>query len=421
MTKINTLDKRKYSRDISWQTAGNFGAQILGIAAMPLLTRAYSPQDFATFNLFSQIVAALSIILTLRLEYFVMLPKHFDEAINMTSWLGLRGLLFAIPCSLLLWIGDESIAKLLGDPGIANWLPLAVLTAWLTSMAVATQQLVQRYGGFNKTAIAEVLNRGGYVSTALAGSMLTPNLVGLISATAAGLIVKIAWLTHSSRHLGQRLSFKSGAHISFSFRKTASALSLANIISTTSGIIPLIFIGHQYGKDSMGNYGLVITTLYLPSALLAQAIGNVYYQRASVAFTTREAITPLFMYTLRRLAAIALPLYILIAALAPWFYPFIFGEKWESAGNIAQTLSISACASFISTPLERTCLIVGIWWYPPMWHLLRAVTTFGIVAIAYLNRLDLILFIVALGIQALLIYSLDIYANRKFSNLSKRE
>ena len=68
------LSQSPYWKDIIWQASGNSLAQGIGILSMPILTRIYTPNDFAILNIFIQVVAFMS-IMTLRYEYFIIIIK----------------------------------------------------------------------------------------------------------------------------------------------------------------------------------------------------------------------------------------------------------------------------------------------------------------------------------------------------------
>lgn len=60
----------RYWKDIVLQATGNSSAQVIGLLGMPVLARIYSPEDFATQNIFLQIVMFLAGLMTWRYEYF---------------------------------------------------------------------------------------------------------------------------------------------------------------------------------------------------------------------------------------------------------------------------------------------------------------------------------------------------------------
>lgn len=178
----------------------------------------------------------------------------------------------------------------------------------------------------------------------------------------------------------------------------------------------MLFIADHYGANALGQYGLVVSTLYLPSVVLGQAIGQVYYQRACRLHADGRPFAELVVETSRNLVKIGIPLYALIALLAPQCYPFIFGSEWARAGELARWLSVAAVAGFLSTPLDRTSIIVGAWWYLSAWHTLRAVLTVSCLFVSLIFDLPFESCILMLSLQNAVAYGLDWVASWVFAN-----
>lgn len=415
MRMRRTLSSSHYLRDVLLQASGNTAAQVLGIAAMPVLTRLYAPSDFAALNLFTQFVAGLAILLTLRFEYLVMLPaeqSESDSVLRLTFFLGAGHVLWLMP---LLWFLPDRWAWLRSQGVIANWVWLAPISAFAMSLAVGFQQAVQRRGDFGSSAMSELVGRSAYVVCAMVGTLALPNIWGLMAGTLVNGSAKLVWLMRSGRELARGWFQPRHVPIAKSIHRMALSTSLSNLISMFSGMAPMIFIADHYGANALGQYGLVVSTLYLPSLLLGQAIGQVYYQRACRLQGDGVPFKDLVIATSLSLAKVGVPLYALIALLAPLFYPIVFGAEWERAGELARWLCIAAAAGFLSTPLDRTSLIVGAWWYLSAWHTLRAAMTAACLFASVVYPIPLVTCVLLLSLQNALAYGVDWMASYLFA------
>lgn len=410
------LDSSQYLRDVLWQASGNTAAQVLGIAAMPVLTRLYAPSDFAALNLFSQVVAGLAILMTLRFEYLVMLPAdqyESDRVLGLTIRLGAMHVIWLTPLLAVLpahwpWLQSQGT--------IVHWLWLAPVSAWALSFAVGLQQAIQRRGDFRMSATSEFFGRCAYVICTLLGALALPSLVGLMISTLANASGKLAWLLRVGGILTRSMWQSNRTPITKSIRRMAWSTSASNLIALVSGFAPMIFIADHYGASALGQYGLVVSTLSLPATLLSQAIGQVYYQRACQLHREGGAFTILLIETSRNLSKVGLPLYTFIALISPLAYPFVFGAGWDVAGEMARWLCIAAAAGFISTPLDRTSIVVNVWWYLMCWHSIRALATcFVLLGVAHFD-VGLQGCVAALSIQMALIYLADYFASYWFAH-----
>lgn len=414
------LGSSHYLRDVLLQASGSSAAQVLGIATMPLLTRLYAPSDFAALNLFSQLVAGLAILLTLRFEYLVMLPaeqRESDSVLRLTFLLGGIHVLWLTP---VLWISADQWVWLRSQGAIADWVWLTPLSAWALSLAVGLQQAVQRRGDFRSSATSEFVGRSAYVACAMLGALALPNIVGLMASTLANGGAKLIWLIRTGKDFARMWLQPNLPPIAKSIRRMAVSTSVSNLISLASGIAPMIFIADRYGANALGQYGLVVSTLYLPTVIIGQAIGQVYYQRACRLHGEGLSFRALFIATCFNLAKFGVPLYALIAFIAPMIYPILFGVEWSVAGELAQWLCIAAAAGFLSTPVDRTSLIVGAWWYLSAWHALRAALTAACLISSAINDLPLQTVIVLLSLQNALAYGIDWAASYSFANRNTR-
>lgn len=411
------LRESPYLRDIAWQLTGNGMAQVLGILTMPILTRLYTPSDFATLNLFVQAATGMAIVLAFRVEYLVMLPKEDTDARQMVRLLGMFGAVVGLVMSVPSWVFRTEVSVWIGVPELAPWLVLAPFTAWLLCMSVALQQAVQRHQNFRHTGLSEVLNKTGYIGTALAGAPWLPQVGGLMLSTPVGLAAKSLWLwrTLHNEHTIPQAVRRGARAIMAPYARLAGAMSYSNLVAMVTTVAPVIYIAKAYGSGALGQFGLVTATLYLPSGLLGNAIGQVFYQRASHAYARGQSFQDLWRGTAWQLLKIGIPLYTAIALTSPLVYPLIFGSSWVDAGWYAMPMSFAAGLSFISSPLDRTSLVVGAWWYQPAWHTLRAATTVCVIQLAQTFSLSMQQFLVALVAQMSAIYVIDWIASRHFA------
>ncbi|PUE47649.1 hypothetical protein B9Z49_09755 [Limnohabitans sp. 2KL-51] len=382
---------------------------------MPLLTRLYSPSDFAALNLFTQFVAGLAILITLRFEYLVMLPADQNEShrvLGLVFRLGAIHVFFLTPLLVVLpgyWPWLQAQGSMVG------WLWLAPVTAWVLSLAVGLQQVVQRKGNFRTSATAEFIGRCAYVACTLGGALALPNIIGLILATLVNASGKIIWLVQDIQTLSPGFWKFKEQPISNAIKKMAFSTSASNLISLITGFAPLIYIADRYGTGALGQYGLVISTLYLPSTLIGQAIGQVYYQRACQLHNDGKNFKSLLVNTALNLSKIGIPLYACISVISPFAYPLIFGESWLIAGELAPWLCIAAATSFITTPLDRTSIIVNAWWYTISWHLIRALSTCALLLWMSSNSTGIQGFVAALAVLSAAMYSIDYFASYLFA------
>lgn len=419
---FNNLRKKitssSYLIDIVLQGSGSAIAQLIGVLSMPILTRLYTPVQYGVLNKFVTVVSFLTIIVSWRFEYFIVLPKKEDSGIKMFKFILFYGLIAVSSLTIAAYFFGDIIAKLLSFEDLSSWMIYSPITALLISLAIAIQQLVQRSQKYLHSGLSEVLNKLGYFSFALVGYYVFAQTFGLILATAFGLALKITWLLFSDTKLftpKEKHEDESIFQIVNDYKNSSFSFSLANILQTFTGYVPVYIISRYYGSASLGQWALVTSTLYLPTSLIGIAIGQVYFQRAAKLYSEGEKIRYIWLSTAKTLTLIAIPVFLAIALLSPWVFPILFGAQWKDAGNYASLFSIAAAASFISSPLDRTCLIVNVWQYPFIWNTIRMIggIVTGLLCIFY--DMSFATYIKIHVFQLTVLYFADMYVNWQFA------
>lgn len=416
-------------KDVRWQAVGNTLAQAIGILGLPVLTRLYTPTDMAAQAVFLQFAMFFAGVMTLRFEYFVQLPKADDQALALVRCVAGLALVGSVICTPLVvavaaWWTASGHAS--GGSAWCGWLWLTPATAALISISLALQHLVQRHGLFRSSGIGEVAAKSGFIGFGAMAALLHIGTLGLLLTTAFGALTKLLVLHASgafrwaqvlppasrARAAWQPLLEAAHAHRHLSFSMVMSHLS-----GTVTGLAPILYIAAAHGDSTLGQFNLVSMTIFLPASLIGSAIGQVFYQRAAKQWADGQGFEALWRQTASRLALIGTPVYLGIAVLSPWAYPLLFGAQWTEAGQLAPWMALPALCAFISTPLERSCLVTGRWKYQMAWHGMRAVTTLAVVGVASLLGFGFHAFLQLLVVQMSALYLVDLAMEHRFSRL----
>lgn len=420
---ISSALKSRFWRDVGWQASGNLVAQAIAVACMPFLTRLYAPADFALQSLFIQILGFTCIVQTMRLEYFVQLPKDDSEAeavVGLVVAIGL-GMAFGMVAISAIW-GNE-IAGALGEPGIARWLVWAPVTGLVCGVALALEHFRQRQGNFRLSGQAEIVNKAAYLGTALTGS-LQAGAGGLILATGFGAIGKALMLALSVAPADRVKSLRAlrfpawrvASSVFFRYASLSRTTVVSHLLQNLAGVIPILCISWRYGADNLGQFALVNSTIALPVALFGASIGKVYYQRAAAAWVNEESIKELWSSTFRKLALLGLPLFTCIALVSPWAYPLVFGSNWELAGIIATSMAVPSAASFLSSPMDRGSIIAGASRYILTWNTGRVIGATVVALVSLGLNLEFRAFVGLHCAQMTVIYLVDLAYNRHLAH-----
>lgn len=417
-----------YWRDVSWLALGTGTAQAINLLAMPVLTRVYAPEAFGAVTLFAQAVAIFALLISLRYEYAVLLPKANRDALGLALLVLTLAAIGTVAWTAIAVAAIPWIQRAMPEMPTSIWM-LAPTGAAVASLVLVLQHLSQRAARFREIGQSEVVGKLAYFAAGLAAATVLPSIQGLIAAFLVAALAKGVWLSRSMR-LGSPWSVfarRAQAWRAVARRgwrrhaEMSRSMLISHALLTATGAVPAFAMSQMYGAGTLGQWGLVVSTSYLPSALIGSAIGQVYFQRAAQAVATGQPIDSLWRTTVRKLAFIGFPTYILFALLSPWLYPALFGQDWEMAGQFAAIMALGAFLSFTTTPVDRTCVVVGAWRYLKLWHLARLATTLVVALLSHYFKWDAYLFVAALTLQMSLMYGIDFFAERSFAHRRTQE
>ena len=92
------LKRSGFSKNLITLLSGTTIAQAITLLLSPVLTRLYTPHEFGVIGTFLSIVAAIALIISLRYEIAIVLPKKEENAINLVA---LAAIITIIICEFL--------------------------------------------------------------------------------------------------------------------------------------------------------------------------------------------------------------------------------------------------------------------------------------------------------------------------------
>lgn len=333
--------KSQFLKSVFTLMSGTTIAQAIPILISPLLTRLYSPTDFAGLAIFVLLTTLLGLFGTGRYELAIMLPKDEAEVASIaTLTVGL--LLFAC----LIYFGiffffHTQIASLLHYQFNYSiyWLPL---TALFYGLYQIFSYLVSRKRQYYKLARSVVIQQIT-AACVMVGLGFLHRRDGLVIGQMMGQIAGCIVL--SSQVIGKvqaiRATTLSHIHIIKSAKQYRQfpffnvPYSLIGTLSQDFIVLALTIFNQVY---IAGLYSLARRVLYAPINFLSATLGQVFYKEAVVEFghPNLESLTTKISLTV---IALFVPALVFFVFWAPDLFAWVFGEKWRAAGSYAVILT----------------------------------------------------------------------------------
>ncbi len=334
--------KRRTAHNAAWSTISMSIRVLLTILSMPVLARLLSPEDFG--------VAALATLVTEVVVLFgefglqsalIQRKKVYRLDLNTAFWseFGLSILLAAF-----LVVTAEYFAIFFNQAVLDQVLYVTAVGIVLTSLTVVHRTVLARTMNFKVLSIIEITSSISRTSCAIMLAFIGYGFWSLVIAALIGFIVTAVMRFYYFPWI-PTLRFSSARFKRmFSYGKHIFADNLLNYFSSN---MDLIVIGKRLGTEALGYYQIAFTIPDLVRKNTQQVLTRVLFPSYSRVQDEPERLKKGFFSTISSVALITFPALFGLAAIAPTFIPFYFGEQWSSIIIPVQLLCIAASARTI--------------------------------------------------------------------------
>lgn len=355
--------RSSFSADVLKLAGGTIVAQAIGMIAMPIITRLYSPEAFGIAALFISITTILGIIICLCYEQAIILPEKDEDAANMLALCIFIAMLISSLTVSLIWIGQEAISKLLNAPNIGPYLWLIPPTIFINGLFLSLNYWNSRTRQYGRISIARLSSSIAATVIKLGAAFADyVSASSLIGASISGSVVSTLMLggqiwREDSQFLKKNIRSRGIIFGLKRYKKFPLINTWSNLINTISWQMPIILLSSFFSQTEVGFYALGFTLMQLPMNLIGASISQASLQRIAEAKRTgslSEFVEKMFQY----LALFSVFPMLLLTILGKDIFILFFGERWAEAGVYTQILSVWAIFWFISSPLSNVIPIL---------------------------------------------------------------
>ncbi len=333
--------RREFARGVVAMTAGAAAAPALAVIATPILSRIYSVESFGLLAVFSSVVALASSIATLRYEQGVTLPEDDADAAALVALSVLVAVIVGGGLLALASLFATDLARVLAAPGVAPFLALVPLVAWINGAFQAHSYWTTRTGQYWQLAGAKLFQSVVTLALQLAFGALWLSVTGLVLGFAGGLTMGtlglVAWLYW--RDGGVLRKGWQGPRmwdVARRYRELPSYALQTNLVNALSAAMLPLLISASFGLGVAGVVA-VADRITRPLTLVAASIWQVGHSRLPKLSAQEQRDLVENIHRAGSLM-VAFPL----AALCAFAYlaPAVFGADWRALGDFILPLSI---------------------------------------------------------------------------------
>ncbi|ENY9789503.1 hypothetical protein DVJ82_005555 [Escherichia coli] len=331
----------KFLKNVAIIASGTALAQLINLAAIPLITRLYGPEAYGMMGSFMSIVNVLIPLSALSYPIAVVLPRK-DTVSNIIVRLSL---ILGIATSLIALIGLVLYKLLKNDSGIPLWyIAVIPLTILILPLQQCGQQWLIRKKQYSALAKISVIQSIVVNSLKILIGLPLHGVKTLVIITALGYWLQALQFFHNAKKNGliiitskfvRNMPKVSRAYSDFPIYRTPQVL-----VNALSQSLPVFVIGYYFGVTQVGYFSLAQTILGAPVTLLSGALSNVLFPKISQKVNNRELISPLIKKSFLGLITLSTSIYMTVILFGPQLFSFVFGQAWEIGGVYGRWMSL---------------------------------------------------------------------------------
>jgi O-antigen/teichoic acid export membrane protein len=361
--------------------SGTGAAQLIGLMALPILTRFYTPDEFGLFAVYGAILSLISVLVCLRYELAVVLPKTARVALLVVRLCLFATVFVSLLSVMLLVFAEDVLCQLYAIDPAANWLwliPVSLLVGGLYKTATFWHTREKNY---KRLACAKISQSVPQVMVQLLLGFTPLGILGLIlgeiigkACGAISLWVKTDELTKLKKNVtARRLNIVAGTYKKFPLVSSWSVL-----INQFGVIAPALAIAAYFGAEVAGWYAMAQRILGIPMDLIGQAILSLYVGEASaVKRQSPSQLKSLYLNYLSKMFMLGAIVVVVIVAAGDWLFLTFLGGEWGEAAVYAKILVVGFWFRFAVCPLSQTLNLIGCQDIQLYWDLGRLTMVFA--------------------------------------------
>lgn len=336
---INRFLQSRIVRNTSVLLSGNILAQIITLAAYPIISRIYGPDEMGTLNLFVSIFAIL--VLLANAEYQNVLVFHKEEK-DLPSVLTLcLGTVALVSTLVLLSVPFSSeIASLFGSEDLTHWYFLMPIYVAATALWNICDSLVIRQKLFKYISIYLILLALYNVGLKILLGNLGWSTAGLIVSAVSGsvLILLAVCLYAQSKDrifssLGNRPTWSSTLALAKEYIKFPKYSLSRKTLNLLSKSLPIFLLSAHFGMTEIGLYSMGLLLAHTPINVACGSLYKIMFRFVSEKVWNSETILPIIKKYIASVLMVGFPSFALLFFILPDLTAMLLGDEWRTSGE----------------------------------------------------------------------------------------
>lgn len=328
--------------------------QIFSFFLLPLITRTYSAEIFGDVNLITSFVSLIGVFICLGYNQAIVFPKSDEDAIYLLQISVL--LTFIISFFALIFIHFFYVnlfyEKIKLKSSLLYYFPFLLLLHGLSSSFLMINLRLSKFGLISIGRVLNVL--ASKMFSIIYPFFFTITAYGLILGNIAGTLILTLIFIFSNLKILKKV-------VQFNFKKYNSLLKeyqqfpffavTNDLVFRVNQTLMVILISYFYSNKDVGQYGVSLMILAIPTTLLGSSISEVFYKKIfeiNNSDDLKESTIKLFKITTLILSL----MFVILAFFSKIMIPEFLGDGWVLSGFMVGALSLYYFFEFIFLPCQ---------------------------------------------------------------------
>lgn len=353
-------------------------AQAIALACSPLVTRLYSPDDYAVITVFLAMTGVLLPFACGKYEVAIVVAgtdRHASALTALSFVVATVGALAVLVPVVVMW---DEINELLGCAELGRWVIAVPVMALLGAYAMVGRYVANRRSAYRLISQYLVAQAAVSVALSLLLGYLGMGANGLLLANVTSVVLGTGWLLWSLRDditFALREDLPAIKHVAHKYRDFPIFDATSTVLNALTLAMPVFFIARVAGQETLGLYGFMMRIAEAPFSLIGRAVSQVHLKHLSDLVVAGQPASNYLRWVTLLLTAIATPPSIALMLYAPDLFSFVFGAQWRSAGDLLVIMMPSIAIQFVVSALSPACGVTGHNRLGALWKAISFVVT----------------------------------------------
>jgi O-antigen/teichoic acid export membrane protein len=336
-----------------WTASSAVASVVIQIIQIAILGRLLRPADFGVMAMMMVVIGLITAFADLGLGNYMVQAEMVSRQMYVKILTNVGG--FAVILSSLGALSATYVAAYYRQPQIAEMLPWLTISAIGFAIGQIMVAALQRFLAFRQIAIGEISSAMASLLTSSFLALSNHGVWSLVFGQVVGSVTRLAVLGWQLPSMIKKLADDGDVDDSKmrSFALYQSGERLLNFLSVN---MDKLIVGRFLGEIGLGIYSIAFQLMMRPMSVVNPIFTRVALPLFVNLRDNDERLTNGYLETIRMIAFLTFPVYILVAVCSPLILTVLAGPQWLEAAPILYVLSIVGIFFSIGNPIGSLIL-----------------------------------------------------------------